>query len=173
MKTLEEWENFIRIKLMESVGFTSPETYSWSGDDMGMLFYNAVYNYRRARAEADEMKKAARLRRSSEAAAKFVKIAVERENFDNIRNLYLAMDKAKKGNRSRADGHAKSLVGNTLMDFLLGNDRLPKDRDELRKHAAGTKFDLSGVTQRNLAAVLEFYSLNEIVRDKTGPKPRK
>jgi hypothetical protein len=173
MRTLQEWEDFIRIKWMESIGVTSPETYSWSGDDMGMLFYKAVFKYRSAREEADEKKKAARMRQSSEAAAKFVKIAVERENLDSIRNLHLAMVRVKKGHRAKADGHAKSIVGSALIGFLLDKDRLPKDRDDLRNHADGTLNDLTGVTPRNLADALVHYSLNKLIRDKTGPKPAK
>ena len=173
MKTLEEWEEFIRIKWMESIGVTSPETYSWSGNDVGMLFYKSLFRYRKAREEADIKKRVALLKQSSEAAAKFVKIAVERENFDNIRNLHLAMARIKRGGHSRADGHAKSIVGSAIMDFLLLKDRLPKDRDDLRKHAAGTRNDLTGVTARNLADALVHYSLNKLIRDKTGPKRSK
>ena len=173
MKSLEEWEEFIRIKWLESIGVTSPENFSWSGDDIGMLVYKAVACYRRAKDEADEKKKAALLRASSKAAAKFVEIAVERENFDNIRNLHLAMERAKIGIRSRTDGHAKSIVGGALADFLFRKERLPKDRTELREYAANTKSDLSGVTPRNLADALVYYSLNKLVRDKTGPKSSK
>ncbi len=102
-----------------------------------------------------------------------MRIAVERGNLDSIRNLYLVMTKIEKGGRAKVDGHAKGIVGGALLKFLWEVERLPKDRTELREHVAGTKSDLSRITPRNLAAVLEFYSLNETIRDKTGPKPGK
>lgn len=175
MKTLKEWEELIRKRWMESIGYTSTENYAFLREDMGRFFYEAIHYYKMAMVADNETKRSARLKRCAEAAGGFVRLSVERGNLDNVRNLHLRMASIKNGKTSKVVGDTNDRVGLSLMNFMFEEERLPESRSELSLYCSkGARRDgLPPITSRRLAEALEYYSLSEAIRDKTGPKPSK
>lgn len=175
MRTLAEWGELIEIRWMESVGYCSTENFSVLSEDRGRFFHEAILRYKMAMDADNEGKKSARLRACAKAAGEFVRISVEQGNLDNIRNLYLRLDSIRNGKVSKVIEHAKDRVGMSLLNFIREENRLPKNRSELSLYCSkgSIRVGLPPLTARNLADALEYYSLNETIRDKTGPKPGK